>query len=90
MFENCKTFGSGDGERGVCYTRLVPWTHRVDSPQSLSLQNEKIDEYPELDGANLSQYQERLLDGTLSEGTRLTEELLATQLGISKSPVREH
>lgn len=30
-----------------------------------------------------------LLDGSLAEGERLTEEAVATRLGISKSPVRE-
>jgi DNA-binding GntR family transcriptional regulator len=30
-----------------------------------------------------------LFDGSATEGTKLTEEWLATQLGISKSPVRE-
>src|ERR1700759_1899644 len=32
---------------------------------------------------------QHLLHGKLVEGARLTEESLATQLGISKSPVRE-
>jgi len=32
---------------------------------------------------------QHMLDGSLVEGSRLTEESLATQLGISKSPVRE-
>src|ERR1700739_1886037 len=32
---------------------------------------------------------EYVLDGRLDENSRLTEEFLSTQLGISKSPIRE-
>lgn len=32
---------------------------------------------------------EYILDGRLDENSRLTEEFLSTQLGISKSPIRE-
>ncbi len=49
----------------------------------------KLTNIPNLTELTYRSIKERLLDGTLSEGTRLTEELLATQLGISKSPVRE-
>src|SRR6266851_9332257 len=49
----------------------------------------KLTNIPNLTELTYRSVKEQLLDGTLSEGTRLTEELLATQLGISKSPVRE-
>jgi DNA-binding GntR family transcriptional regulator len=49
----------------------------------------KLTNIPNLTELSYRSIKERLLDGTLREGTRLTEEQLATQLGISKSPVRE-
>src|SRR5690349_11502168 len=36
-----------------------------------------------------SSIKEYILDGRLDENSRLTEEFLSTQLGISKSPIRE-
>jgi DNA-binding GntR family transcriptional regulator len=49
----------------------------------------KLTNIPNLTELTYRSIKEQLLDGTLREGMRLTEELLATQLGISKSPVRE-
>jgi DNA-binding GntR family transcriptional regulator len=49
----------------------------------------KIPKYPNLTELAYLQVKQYILDGSLSEGSRLTEELLASQLGISKSPVRE-
>lgn len=49
----------------------------------------KLTNIPNLTELTYRSIKEQLLDGTLSEGTRLTEEQLANQLGISKSPVRE-
>ena len=49
----------------------------------------KLTNTPNLTELTYRSIKEQLLDGTLSEGTRLTEEQIATQLGISKSPVRE-
>ena len=49
----------------------------------------KLSNVPNLTELTYRSIKEQLLDGTLAEGTRLTEELLASQLGISKSPVRE-
>jgi DNA-binding GntR family transcriptional regulator len=49
----------------------------------------KLTNVPNLTELTYRSVKQRLLDGTLSEGMRLTEELLATQLGVSKSPVRE-
>jgi DNA-binding GntR family transcriptional regulator len=49
----------------------------------------KLTNVPNLTELTYRSVKQRLLDGTLSEGMRLTEELLSTQLGVSKSPVRE-
>jgi DNA-binding GntR family transcriptional regulator len=49
----------------------------------------KLTKIPNLTELAYSSIKQNLLDGTLKERTRLTEESLATQLGISKSPVRE-
>jgi DNA-binding GntR family transcriptional regulator len=49
----------------------------------------KLTNIPNLTELTYRSIKEQLLDGSLREGMRLTEELLATQLGISKSPVRE-
>jgi DNA-binding GntR family transcriptional regulator len=49
----------------------------------------KLTDTPSLTELTYRSIKDQLLHGTLSEGSRLTEELLATQLGISKSPVRE-
>src|SRR5271155_238262 len=49
----------------------------------------KLTNIPNLTELTYRSIKGQLLDGTLSEGMRLTEEHLATQLGISKSPVRE-
>jgi DNA-binding GntR family transcriptional regulator len=49
----------------------------------------KLTNIPNLTELTYRSIKEKLLDGTLSEGMRLTEEQLANQLGISKSPVRE-
>jgi DNA-binding GntR family transcriptional regulator len=50
---------------------------------------QKLTNIPNLTELTYRSIKGQLLDGTLREGMRLTEELLATQLGISKSPVRE-
>lgn len=49
----------------------------------------KLSDLPNLTELTYRSIKEQLLNGTLSEGARLTEEQLASQLGISKSPVRE-
>jgi len=51
-----------------------------------------LDKLPKLPNLTESAYlslKQHMLDGSLVEGARLTEESLATKLGISKSPVRE-
>jgi len=49
----------------------------------------KIPKYPNLTELAYLHIRQHILDGSLREGERLTEESLASQLGISKSPVRE-
>ncbi|HUV71125.1 MAG TPA: GntR family transcriptional regulator [Terracidiphilus sp.] len=49
----------------------------------------KIPKYPNLTELAYLHVKQSILDGSLGEGSKLTEEILATQLGISKSPVRE-
>src|SRR5271154_5329568 len=49
----------------------------------------KLTNVPNLTELTYRSIKGQLLGGALPEGTRLTEELLATQLGVSKSPVRE-
>ncbi len=49
----------------------------------------KLTNIPNLTELTYRSIKEKLLDGSFREGTRLTEEQLASQLGISKSPVRE-
>jgi len=49
----------------------------------------KLAQHPNLTELTYRSIKQNLLDGTLGEVSRLTEEALATQLGISKSPVRE-
>lgn len=49
----------------------------------------KLPKTPNLTELAYLSVKQHLLHGTLSEGSRLTEESLARQLGISKSPVRE-
>jgi DNA-binding transcriptional regulator YhcF (GntR family) len=49
----------------------------------------KIPKYPNLTELTYFHIKQHILDGSLEEGARLTEETLAAQLGISKSPVRE-
>jgi DNA-binding GntR family transcriptional regulator len=49
----------------------------------------KILKVPNLTDMAYLSVKQHLLNGALVEGARLTEESLATQLGISKSPVRE-
>ena len=49
----------------------------------------KLAKIPNLTELTYRSIKQNLLDGTLGELSRLTEESLATQLGISKSPVRE-
>jgi DNA-binding GntR family transcriptional regulator len=49
----------------------------------------KLVKIPNLTELTYRSIKQSLLDGTLKERTRLTEESLALQLGISKSPVRE-
>jgi len=44
----------------------------------------KLTNIPNLTELTYRSIKGQLLDGTLREGMRLTEELLATQLGISK------
>jgi DNA-binding GntR family transcriptional regulator len=49
----------------------------------------KLTKIPNLTELTYRSIKQSLLDGTFTELSRLTEESLATQLGISKSPVRE-
>jgi DNA-binding GntR family transcriptional regulator len=49
----------------------------------------KIPKYPNLTELAYLQIKQHILEGTLDEDAKLTEETLAAQLGISKSPVRE-
>lgn len=49
----------------------------------------KLEKIPNLTELTYRSIKKNVLDGTLGELSRLTEESLATQLGISKSPVRE-
>lgn len=49
----------------------------------------KIPTYPNLTALAYLQVKQFILEGALKEGSKLTEESLAKQLGISKSPVRE-
>ncbi|WP_415199160.1 GntR family transcriptional regulator [Silvibacterium sp.] len=49
----------------------------------------KLTNTPNLTELSYRSIKEQLLVGTLREGARLTEEQLSSQLGISKSPVRE-
>src|ERR1700709_1930209 len=49
----------------------------------------KLAKIPNLTELTYRSIKQNLLDGTLGELSRLTEEALSTQLGISKSPVRE-
>jgi DNA-binding GntR family transcriptional regulator len=49
----------------------------------------KLAKTPNLTELTYRSIKQNLLDGTLGESSRLTEESLATKLGISKSPVRE-
>jgi len=49
----------------------------------------KLAKIPNLTELTYRRIKQNVLDGTLGELSRLTEESLATQLGISKSPVRE-
>jgi DNA-binding GntR family transcriptional regulator len=49
----------------------------------------KIPKYPNLTELAYLQIKQYILEGSLGEGTKLTEDALAAQLGISKSPVRE-
>ena len=49
----------------------------------------KIPNYPNLTELAYLQIKRNILEGSLSEGAKLTEDVLAAQLGISKSPVRE-
>jgi DNA-binding GntR family transcriptional regulator len=49
----------------------------------------KIPKYPNLTELAYLHVKKYILDGSLEEGAKLTEETLASLLGISKSPVRE-
>jgi Mn-dependent DtxR family transcriptional regulator len=49
----------------------------------------KLTNVPNLTELTYRSIKEQVLEGTFREGTRLTEEQLANQLGISRSPVRE-
>src|ERR1700679_3033021 len=49
----------------------------------------KLAKIPNLTELTYRSIKQSVLNGTLGELSRLTEESLATQLGISKSPVRE-
>jgi DNA-binding GntR family transcriptional regulator len=49
----------------------------------------KIPKYPNLTELAYLQIKRYILEGSFSEGTKLTEDAIAAQLGISKSPVRE-
>jgi DNA-binding GntR family transcriptional regulator len=71
---------------GIVHTPIDIWAHM---PIFIREKMKKIANIPSLTELTYRSIKEQLLDGTLNEGTRLTEELLARQLGISKSPVRE-
>ena len=60
----------------------------VESPR-LNMMMIKLTKIPNLTELTYRSIKQSLLDGTFNERSRLTEESLATQLGISKSPVRE-
>jgi DNA-binding GntR family transcriptional regulator len=49
----------------------------------------KLPRIPNLTELAYQSVKQHLLDGSLREGVRLTEESISSQLGISKSPVRE-
>jgi DNA-binding GntR family transcriptional regulator len=49
----------------------------------------KVSKVPNLTELAYLSVKQHMLNGQLAEGSRLTEEALASQLGISKSPVRE-
>ncbi|MGA8939661.1 MAG: GntR family transcriptional regulator [Acidobacteriaceae bacterium] len=49
----------------------------------------KLTKNPNLTEQAYMSVKQQLLAGSFSEGTKLTEEFLSSQLGISKSPVRE-
>jgi DNA-binding GntR family transcriptional regulator len=49
----------------------------------------KLQKNPNLTELAYKSVKQQLLTGTFREGTKLTEEFLSSQLGISKSPVRE-
>ncbi|MGA2886532.1 MAG: GntR family transcriptional regulator [Terracidiphilus sp.] len=49
----------------------------------------KIPKYPNLTELAYLHIKKYILEGSLDEGSKLTEDTLAAQLGISKSPVRE-
>src|ERR1019366_6037371 len=49
----------------------------------------KIPKYPNLTELAYLHIKRDILEGSFSEGTKLTEDTLAARLGISKSPVRE-
>ena len=49
----------------------------------------KIEKAPNLTELAYQSVKQHLFNGKLAEGSKLTEEWLSTQLGISKSPVRE-
>jgi DNA-binding GntR family transcriptional regulator len=57
-------------------------------PASTKMMN-KLTKIPNLTELTYQSIKQNLLRGTFKELSRLTEESLATQLGISKSPVRE-
>jgi DNA-binding GntR family transcriptional regulator len=60
----------------------------VESPRS-NMMMIKLTKIPNLTELTYRSIKQSLLDGTFNERSRLTEDSLATQLGISKSPVRE-
>lgn len=49
----------------------------------------KLNELPNLTELSYRSIKQSILNGTVERSTRLTEEYFASQLGISKSPVRE-
>lgn len=49
----------------------------------------KIPKYPNLTELAYLHIKREILEGSFGEGTKLTEDMLADRLGISKSPVRE-
>jgi DNA-binding GntR family transcriptional regulator len=75
-------------ERIKLNLRTFPGSGHADSPAP-TRPMKKLTNVPNLTELTYRSVKQQLLDGTLREGMRLTEELLATQLGISKSPVRE-